>query len=124
MELEEVVNFNKALADETRVRVLMAVYQHELCLCHLVHTFNLANSTISKHLDILKRNDFIYKRKEGRFHYFCFNNKYQQQIQWLLKLLESDVTVQRDREIIQQMINKKLEHLPEVHAMENTDESK
>ena len=122
MKLEEIVNFQKALADETRVRILMSIYKHELCLCHISNILNLANSTLSKHLDILRRNRLILKRKAGKFHYFCFNNNFQEEIEWLLKLLENDITIIDDRKKIKQMIEQKLPHLPEIHAMEKTYE--
>ncbi|ASG68652.1 transcriptional regulator [Francisella halioticida] len=119
MKLADIVDFQKALSDETRIRILMVIYQHELCLCHLAHIFKLANSTISKHLDILRRNGFIHKRKQGRFHYFYFNSIYKGQLNWLLKILEDDNTIQNDQKIIKQMIKEKLEHLPEIHAKES-----
>jgi ArsR family transcriptional regulator len=122
MKLEEIVNFQKALADETRVRILMSIYQHELCLCHISNILSLANSTLSKHLDILRLNGLILKRKEGKYHYFCFNNKFQQEIEWLLKLLENDQTIINDKQKITQMIEHKLPHLPEIHAKENINE--
>ncbi len=122
MNLEDIVSFQKALADETRVRILMVIYQHELCLCHISHIVNLANSTLSKHLDILRRNELIIKRKQGRFHYFSFNKKFQQQIEWLLTLLENDITIKNDKIQIKKMIQQKLEHLPEIHAKEITND--
>lgn len=119
MKLANIVDFQKALGDETRIRILMVIYQHEVCLCHLAHIFKLANSTISKHLDILRRNGFIHKRKQGRFHYFYFNSVYQEQLNWLFKMLTDDETIQSDQKLIKQMIKENLEHLPEIHAKEN-----
>lgn len=119
MKLADMVDFQKALSDETRIRILMVIYQHELCLCHLAYIFKLANSTLSKHLDILRRNGFIHKRKQGRYHYFCFNLAYKEQLNWLLKILADDETIQIDHNLIKVMIKEKLEHLPEIHAKEN-----
>lgn len=116
MKLLDIVDFQKALGEETRIRILMAIYQHELCLCHLSHVFNLANSTLSKHLDILRRNSFIFKRKQGKFHYFFFNDAYEGQLKWLLRSLSEDETIQEDLKSVQHMINNNLEHLPEIHA--------
>ena len=45
----------KALADETRVRLLLALRDHELCLCQLVELVALASSTVSKHMSILRQ---------------------------------------------------------------------
>jgi DNA-binding transcriptional ArsR family regulator len=118
MKLADIVDFQKALGDETRIRVLMAIFYHELCLCHLAHAFNLANSTLSKHLDILRKSGLIKKRKAGRFHYFNFNSAYQAQLQWLLDALSDDPSILQDRQSIKKMIDEHLEHLPEIHAKE------
>ena len=39
------MNVTKALADENRIRILMALHQHgELCVCHLIDLLGLAPS--------------------------------------------------------------------------------
>ncbi|MCF6766271.1 winged helix-turn-helix domain-containing protein [Thiotrichales bacterium 19S3-7] len=119
MKLADIVDFQKALGDETRIRVLMAIYQHQLCLCHLAYCFNLANSTLSKHLDILRKNGLIHRRKAGRYHYFYFNDAYKAQLQWLLNALTDDPIITADRNAIISMIKMNLEHLPEIHAKES-----
>ncbi|MBK2025021.1 ArsR/SmtB family transcription factor [Francisella philomiragia] len=119
MKLANIVDFQKALGDETRIRILMVIYQHELCLCHLAHIFKLANSTLSKHLDILRRNGFIHKRKQGRFHYFYFNYAFKEQLNWLLDTLNDDEIIQADQKLVKNLIQQNLEHLPEIHAKES-----
>lgn len=119
MKLANIVDFQKALGDETRIRILMVIYQHELCLCHLAHIFKLANSTLSKHLDILRRNGFIHKRKQGRFHYFYFNSAFKEQLNWLLDTLNDDEIIQADQKLVKNLIQQNLEHLPEIHAKES-----
>ena len=80
----------KSLSDETRVRILMMIYHHELCLCHLMCIFDLANSTVSKHLDILKRAGLINKRKQARYHYFFFNDKFKKHVSSIVDILKDD----------------------------------
>jgi len=49
----EFMNITKALADENRVRILMALNgRDELCVCQLIDMLQLAPSTVSKHLFI------------------------------------------------------------------------
>ena len=45
----------KALADENRVRAVAALRGRELCVCQIVELLGLANSTVSKHMAILKQ---------------------------------------------------------------------
>ena len=60
----------KALADETRVRLLMALRGGELCVCQLIELVALAPSTVSKHLSILRQAGFLSARKDGRWIYY------------------------------------------------------
>ncbi|MHB8901669.1 MAG: ArsR/SmtB family transcription factor [Thermoguttaceae bacterium] len=60
----------KALADETRVRVLLALQRGELCVCQIVELTGLATSTMSKHMSILKQARLVESRKEGRWMYY------------------------------------------------------
>jgi DNA-binding transcriptional ArsR family regulator len=60
----------KALGDENRVRVLLAVQDRELCVCQIVELLGLAQSTVSKHLSILHQARLIDSRKEGRWMFY------------------------------------------------------
>lgn len=60
----------KALADEARVRTLLAVAGDELCLCQLVDLLGLAPSTVSKHVNQLYAAGLVERRKQGKWHYF------------------------------------------------------
>jgi ArsR family transcriptional regulator, arsenate/arsenite/antimonite-responsive transcriptional repressor len=57
----------KALADENRVRALLALGPGELCVCQIVELLGLAPSTVSKHMSILKHARLVDSRKEGRW---------------------------------------------------------
>ena len=60
----------KALADENRVRILMALDGKELCVCQIVELLGLCASTVSKHVAILKQAGLVDARKQGRW-MFC-----------------------------------------------------
>ena len=60
----------KALADETRLRALCALRGQELCVCQLIEMLQLAPSTVSKHLTILKDAGLVDSRKNGRWVYY------------------------------------------------------
>ncbi len=64
------MNITKALADEKRVRTLLALRQGELCVCQITELFGLAPSTISKHLSILFQAGLVESRKDGRWIYY------------------------------------------------------
>ena len=56
----------RALADEGRVRILLALRGRELCVCEITELLRLAPSTVSKHMSILKQADLVAGRKDGR----------------------------------------------------------
>jgi len=64
------LQLTKALADESRVRLLLALRGGELCACQLTELLELAPSTVSKHLFLLKHAGLLESRKEGRWIYF------------------------------------------------------
>jgi DNA-binding transcriptional ArsR family regulator len=68
--MRELMAVIKALADENRVRVLMALRPKELCVCQIVELLGLAPSTVSKHMAILKQARLVDSRKQGRWMFY------------------------------------------------------
>jgi DNA-binding transcriptional ArsR family regulator len=68
--LDEFLGIAAALADENRVRALLALRGGELCACQIIELLQLAPSTVSKHLAILRRAGLVEARKEGRWMYY------------------------------------------------------
>lgn len=64
------MNICRALADENRVRILMALRERELCVCQITAFLDLAPSTTSKHLSILRQARLIENAKQGRWVYY------------------------------------------------------
>ncbi|MDD5678504.1 MAG: metalloregulator ArsR/SmtB family transcription factor [Kiritimatiellae bacterium] len=74
--MREVMDVLKALADENRVRLLFALRGGELCVCQLVALLNLAPSTVSKHLTILRSARLVESRKDGRWMYYHLSTEF------------------------------------------------
>ena len=68
--MRELMAVTKALADESRVRILLALEPGELCVCQIVELLQLAPSTVSKHMSILKQARLVDSRKEGRWMFY------------------------------------------------------
>lgn len=99
----------KALADENRVRTLMALRSGELCVCQIIDFLELAPSTVSRHMSILKHAGLIKGRKQGRWMYYRLPGKdASEQIQstllWVRELLEDNPSILRDDERIKKII--------------------
>ena len=68
--MHEFLAITNALADESRVRALLALGRGELCACQITALLDLAPSTVSKHLSLLKTAGLVDARKQGRWiHY-------------------------------------------------------
>jgi ArsR family transcriptional regulator, arsenate/arsenite/antimonite-responsive transcriptional repressor len=68
--MRELMAVVRALADENRVRVLLALRPEEHCVCQIVELLGLAPSTVSKHMAILKQARLVDSRKEGRWMFY------------------------------------------------------
>lgn len=68
--MKHFLNITKALADENRLRMLMALEGGEICVCQITELMGLAMSTVSKHLSILYQAGLVNARKEGRWMYY------------------------------------------------------
>ncbi|MBI4524162.1 MAG: winged helix-turn-helix transcriptional regulator [Deltaproteobacteria bacterium] len=63
--LEREAQFLQALAHPVRLRILDFLGEEEKCGCEIEPHINLDKSTISRHLQILKRAGVLLARKEG-----------------------------------------------------------
>ncbi len=68
--MQDFMAITKALADENRVRILLALRSGELCVCQIVELVQLATSTVSRHMSVLKHAGLVQSRKDGRWMYY------------------------------------------------------
>jgi DNA-binding transcriptional ArsR family regulator len=68
--MKQFVTITNALADESRLRSLMALKEGELCACQIIDLLGLAPSTVSRHLSILKQANLVESRKDGKWMYY------------------------------------------------------
>lgn len=60
----------KALADETRLRILALLSHGELCVCDLMEVLQLPQSTVSRHLAHLRNAGLVHDRRQGVWIYY------------------------------------------------------
>jgi ArsR family transcriptional regulator len=61
----ELADVYRALADETRLRILALLRDGEVCVCHLQGSLRLPQPTISRHLAYLRKAGLAEARREG-----------------------------------------------------------
>ncbi len=107
--MRDLLRITKALADETRIRAVMALRGGELCACQITELFGLAPSTMSKHLSILYQAGLVESRKEGRWIYFRLADGkapagVKRALDWLVKAAEGDARVVEDGEKLKKIM--------------------
>lgn len=66
----------RALADPTRVRLIAALEQTELCVGDLAATVGLSDSATSHHLRLLRSLGLVRTRREGRAIYYSLDDEH------------------------------------------------
>ena len=69
----DVNDFAKAMADETRQRILLLLQQGEMNEADIVSHFNLTQPTISHHLTLLRNANLVMTRHEGKYVFYRGN---------------------------------------------------
>jgi len=66
----DVAALHKMLASETRVRIVWALQQHEMCVCDLGVLLGMTKSAISHQLKLLRLSNIVKSRREGQIIYY------------------------------------------------------
>lgn len=102
------MSITKALADENRVRILLALRNGELCVCQIVELLQLAPSTVSKHMSILRQARLVNTRKDGRWVYYSLDTESRDLgkpvIAWLCGSLGDTAQARSDRERLDRIV--------------------
>lgn len=64
----------KMFADPTRLKILKALFESEMCVGDLAALLNMSHSAISHQLSSLKKTRLIRSRKEGKVVYYSLND--------------------------------------------------
>ena len=65
-----------ALSDPTRLRMISALSDHELCVCDLAVVLGMSQSAVSHQLRLLRNLNLVKYRKEGRVVYYALDDEH------------------------------------------------
>lgn len=65
-ELYDLAELFKVFGDSTRIRILFVLFEAEVCVCDLAEALHMTQSAISHQLKILKQNQLVKSRREGK----------------------------------------------------------
>ena len=66
--------FFKILGDSTRIKILSALFQSEMCVCDIAALLGMTQSAISHQLRVLKQGRLVKHRKEGKVVYYSLDD--------------------------------------------------
>jgi ArsR family transcriptional regulator len=66
----------KTLGDPTRLRILQALSQEELCVCDLVEVLEMTQSAVSHQLRVLRGQRLVKYRKEGKMVFYSLDDEH------------------------------------------------
>ncbi|MGP1349855.1 MAG: ArsR/SmtB family transcription factor [Stomatobaculum sp.] len=64
--LYDLAELFKVFGDSTRIRILYALFEADICVCDLAEALNMTQSAISHQLRILKQARLVSARREGK----------------------------------------------------------
>lgn len=64
--LYDLAELFKVFGDSTRVRILFALFENEICVCGLAEALGMTVSAISHQLRVLKHTNLVRCRRDGR----------------------------------------------------------
>lgn len=65
----------KALADTTRLKIMLLLDIREMCVCEIMVALDLTQPTASHHLGILEAVDLVKGRREGKWVFYSLEDK-------------------------------------------------
>lgn len=76
----DLAEFFKVFADSTRMKIIYALMENELCVCDIANIVQTTQSAISHQLRLLKQAKLVKFRKEGKVVYYSLDDDHISQI--------------------------------------------
>lgn len=89
--LPDLAELYKLLGNATRLKILLALAQSELCVCDVAHVLELTVAATSHQLKLLRDRGWLAMRNDGKMVYYRLHNE------GLLKALRGDLRVLEER---------------------------
>ncbi|MBQ8647998.1 MAG: winged helix-turn-helix transcriptional regulator [Oscillospiraceae bacterium] len=74
--LYDLAELFKVFGDSTRIKILYALFEAEMCVCDIANLLGLTQSAISHQLRTLKANKLVRARREGKTVYYSLADQH------------------------------------------------
>lgn len=90
--LYDLADLFKVLGDSTRIKILCALFEAEMCVCDIAALLGMTQSAISHQLRVLKQARLVKYKKEGKVVYYSLDDEHVKSIfdQGLIHISERD----------------------------------
>lgn len=90
--LYDLADLFKVLGDSTRIKILCALFESEMCVCDIAALLRMTQSAISHQLRVLKQARLVKYKKEGKVVYYSLDDEHVKSIfdQGLIHISERD----------------------------------
>lgn len=78
--LYDLAELFKVFGDTTRVKILYALSESEMCVCDIAALLNMTQSAISHQLRVLKQARLVKFRRDGKVVYYSLDDEHIKQI--------------------------------------------
>ena len=75
-ELQDASDLFKVLSDQSRMRLIAALLQVELCVCDLAELLEMSQSSVSHQLRVLRQSRLVRYRRDGKNAYYSLNDEH------------------------------------------------
>ena len=74
--LYDLAELFKVFGDSTRVRILIALFESELCVCDISEALGMTQSAVSHQIQILRTNKLVKSRRDGKQIYYSLADEH------------------------------------------------
>ena len=78
--LYELAEIFKVFGDSTRIKILCAIFEGEMCVCDMAELLGVSQSAVSHQLRVLKQARLVKFRKEGKTVFYSLDDCHISQI--------------------------------------------
>ncbi|MDO5602846.1 MAG: metalloregulator ArsR/SmtB family transcription factor [Oscillospiraceae bacterium] len=78
--LYDLAELFKVFGDSTRVKILYALFEAELCVCDMAQLLGLTQTAVSHQLRVLKNNKLVRFRRDGKTVFYSLSDDHVRRI--------------------------------------------
>ena len=92
-QIDRISTLFKVLGDSTRAKIVLALDNREVCVCTLANALGMTKSAVSHQLAILKANNIVKSRRDGKQVYYSFDDEH---ITDIIEIAQAHIKHQHD----------------------------